>query len=85
MLLTFQRQFQRLIISTLYGSFTGTARQTLQNLQNLNRLSNILKRAQHFDSPFITRRARKACGRRNKEDEEQEEDHEEEDETEQQL
>lgn len=58
------------------------ARHTLQNLQNLNRLSNILKRAQHFDSPFITRHARKACGRRNKEDEE---DHEEEDETEQQL
>lgn len=55
------------------------ARQTLQNLQNLNRLSNILKRAQHFDSPFITRRARKACGRRNKEDEQEE------DETEQQL
>lgn len=57
----------------------GRARQTLQNLQNLNRLSNILKRAQHFDSPFITRHARKACGRRNKEDEEEE------DETEQQL
>lgn len=58
---------------------TGRHRHTLQNLQNLNRLSNILKRAQHFDSPFITRHARKACGRRNKEEAEEE------DETEQQL
>lgn len=55
--------------------------QTLQNLQNLNRLSNILKRAQHFDSPFITRHACKACGRRNNEEDNQEEEGE----TEQQL
>lgn len=43
------------------------------NRTEQNRLSNIFKQAQHFDSPFITRpagwRACKACGQNNAKEE----------------